>query len=246
MINIDDWAPSKFVFHRGHLRATRDTRELNVASRLIADLTARLYEEYIPACCRGKLIDLGCGKVPFFEAYRGYFDSVTCVDWPGSAHGSQFIDVAHDLTKPLPFPDQEFDTVLLSDVLEHIPEPQQLCNEMARILRPGGVCLMNTPFFYWLHEIPNDYYRFTEFAIRKLLENASFEIVVVKATGGTPEILTDILAKHISQIPVLGNPAAAALQWITGIFVRTLPGRKISMSTARSFPLSYFVVAKKK
>ena len=246
MKNQEHWTPSKFVFCRGRLQASRDVRNVTVGSRLISDLTAKLYQQYLPQHCRGRLVDLGCGRVPLFEAYRNHVESVTCVDWPGSAHGNEFIDVAHDLSQPLPFDDGEFDTIVLSDVLEHMSEPQLLCNEMARILSPGGKCLLNTPFFYWLHEVPHDYYRYTEFALRTLMGKAGFNVLLAQPTGGSPEILADIVAKHLSQVPVFGKPTAMFAQWLTSVLVRTPPGRKLSKSTAQSFPLSYFLVAEKK
>jgi hypothetical protein len=105
---------------------------------------------------------------------------------------------------------------------------------------------LNTPFFYWLHEVPHDYYRYTEFALRTLMGKAGFNVLLTQPTGGSPEILADIVAKHLSQVPVFGKPTAMFAQWLTSVLVRTPPGRKLSKSTAQSFPLSYFLVAEKK
>jgi len=49
------------------------------------------------------------------------------------------LDQMVDLTGALPFERGSFDTVLLTDVLEHIPEPTSLMCEIARILRPKPV-----------------------------------------------------------------------------------------------------------
>ena len=154
MKNREQWKPSKYVYRKGRLRASRDPKEVGVGSRLIADITARLYDEHIKDNAKGRLIDLGCGKVPLFEAYKDYVTDNVCVDWENTLHKNPYLDVECDLTKRLPFGDAEFDTVVLSDVLEHIPQPELVWHEIARIMRSGGRLLMNVPFYYWIHERP--------------------------------------------------------------------------------------------
>lgn len=167
MRNKESWKPSKFIYKKGRLTATKDPAELAIHSRLIADITAKNYEHLLSKYAHGKLLDLGCGKVPLYAAYRDHVEENICVDWENSLHQNEFLDFNCDLTQNLKFNDGEFDTIILSDVLEHIPEPQRLWDEMARILAPDGVIIMNVPFFYFLHELPHDYYRYTEYALRR-------------------------------------------------------------------------------
>jgi SAM-dependent methyltransferase len=48
--------------------------------------------------------------------------------------------------EPLPFPDDRFDTVILSEVFEHLRmNPIATLREMSRVLKPGGVLLLSTP-----------------------------------------------------------------------------------------------------
>ena len=211
----------------------------------MADLVAAAYAERLPRHAAGRLIDLGCGKVPLYGTYRDHVDSVTCVDWGDSYHESPHLDHELDLSRPLPFADRSFDTIVLSDVLEHIPEPAPLWGEMARILEPGGRLLMNVPFFYWIHEKPHDYYRYTEFALRRFASGAGFEILELEPIGGAPEILADIHGKHLQSLPVVGFPLARLIQGFTGWFVRQGPGRRLSRRTAVRFPFGYVMVAQK-
>ena len=76
----------------------------------------------------------------------------------------------------LPFGDSEFDTIILSDVLEHIPVPEHLWKEMARILSRNGKIIMNVPFYYCLHEAPHDCSRYTEFALRRFVEMSGLRL----------------------------------------------------------------------
>ncbi len=245
MKNATQWAPSKYVLCKGKLRASRDPQEVSVGSRLISDLIAQLYQEAFARHARGRMLDLGCGKVPFYAAYKDYVTETVCVDWQNTMHKNPHIDIECDLNQPLPLESEGFDTILLSDVLEHIAEPWQLWKEMARLLRPGGKILMNTPFFYWLHEQPHDYYRYTEYALRRFAAQASLTVLELQPVGGAPEILADILAKNLAHVPGVGRPLAAFIQWATFHGVKSSVGSKLSRKTAKLFPLGYFLVVQK-
>jgi SAM-dependent methyltransferase len=243
MKNCDSWKPSKYVRKNGRLMASRDPNEVGVASRLIADRTAECYDANLKLHAKGRLLDLGCGKVPLYDAYRRYVTDNICIDWVNSAHKNNHLDFEADLTNTLPFLDGEFNTIILSDVLEHIPEPDRLCREIARVLSPEGRLIMNVPFYYWLHEQPHDYYRYTEFALRRFMERSGMRTLHLQATGGSPEILADVFAKNVKPLPIVGTPLALLSQWAVSSFTHTSVGRRISAATARSFPLGYFLVA---
>lgn len=245
MRNQDRWSPSKYLYRAGRLSGSRDTSEVSVGSRLVTDLIASFYAAHIPEHVHGHLIDIGCGKVPLYEAYRKFITENTCVDWSGTLHKNEFLDRECDLSEPLPFADEEFDTIILSDVLEHLPDPELAWSEMARILRAHGKIFVNTPFLYCLHEAPHDYYRYTEFALRRFVERAGLNLVLLSPIGGTAEVLADITAKHLQFVPIIGRPLATAIQYLTGLFGKTPPGRLMSEKTAVAFPLGYFLIAEK-
>lgn len=245
MKNQADWKPGKYIYIKGKLKASKDPKEVAISSRLITDIVASLYGTYLPQYARGKLVDLGCGKVPLYEVYRQHIENNTCVDWGNSLHPGIHVDYECDLGDVLPFNNCEFDTLLLSDVLEHIANPDIVWNEISRILSPGGIAFINTPFFYCLHEIPNDYFRYTEFALRHFAKTNGFTILLLRSIGGTPEILGDMFAKHFLHFPIIGGFLAAAIQKITQAFISTSVGKSISAKTGRIFPLGYFVVMEK-
>ena len=45
----------------------------------------------------------------------------------------------------LPYADSSFDLILGFELMEHIPSPEKYAKEVARLLKPGGVCLVTTP-----------------------------------------------------------------------------------------------------
>ncbi len=243
--NADRWAPSKYRLRRGTLEASRDPREVSVGSRLIADAIAAQYGSKLPRYARGRLVDLGCGKVPLYQAYRDLVSEVVCVDWANSPHQSPFLDQAVDLDGPLPWEGSRFDTVILSDVLEHVQRPEHLLQEVARILAPGGRLLVNVPFLYAIHEAPHDYFRYTEFALRGLVERSGLRLVELEALGGGAQVLADLTAKLLLRYGLLGRPLAAFVQWWAGVLLRTRRGRRRAARSARRFPLGYFLVVEK-
>ena len=202
---------------------------------------APVYQRAIGEHARGSLLDLGCGAVPFFSLYRHRVEEVVCVDWPDSLHRASHVDREMDLNEPLDLPDQSFDTVLLTEVLEHIARPDMLWGEMARVLRPGGVLILTVPFLYWLHEEPHDHFRYTEHRLELFCRDHGFSVEELRPTGGAPEVLLDIVAKHCGVSKVL-----SALHLVVARGLMALPPVKaVSRRTGRKFPLGYCLVARR-
>jgi SAM-dependent methyltransferase len=245
MRNQEKWKSSKYIHKKGKLIASRDPKEVCISSRLITDLVADFYDRNLEQHAKGKLLDLGCGKVPLYAAYREFVTDNICVDWVNSLHRNEYLDYELDLTKQFPFSDNEFDTIILSDVLEHVPKPEQLWKEMARILSRNGKIIMNVPFYYWLHEGPHDYYRYTEFVLQRFVEISGLRLIKLEPIGGAPEVMTDIFAKNILRVPKLGCSLAIVTQWLMLGFIRTKFGKKVSEATSRNFPLEYCLIAEK-
>jgi SAM-dependent methyltransferase len=241
MKNAQDWRATKFVQRGGRLRTSRDSADVGRSSRLITDLVARVYDEHLPGHAQGRLLDLGCGKVPLYGRYRTLVSSVTCVDWAADQH----IDQECDLSQPLPFDDASFDTIILSDVLEHVPDPALLWREMARLLTPGGKILMNVPFFYWLHAHPHDYYRYTRFALARFVAQSELELLTLRPLGGLLEVMADLAAKVLDKLPLFGPPLGLAVQGLAGVLGRTGLGQRVLNRSAEHFPLAYFLIARR-
>jgi len=246
MKNKDKWKESKFVYtKKGRLKASRNPNEVGVPSRLFADLVANFYDQNLIKYAKGHLLDLGCGKVPLYNAYKEYVSEITCIDWENSLHKNIFLDMHCDLNIALPIESNVYDTIILSDVLEHIKEPNLLWKEMNRILANDGILFLNVPFYYWLHEEPYDYYRYTKYALWSMAEDSGFEVIELKALGGVPEIFADISAKTTIGIPLIGKLSAIIIQKLTSLLIKSKFGNKISRITSNRFPIGYSLIAKK-
>lgn len=210
-------------------------------STLVAARVAAFYDAELSRCAQGTLIDLGAGESPLRDFYTRFVDRSWSIDWPTSAHDLD-IDMAADLNAGLPLRAGSVDTILLSDVLEHLAEAPDFLVECARALRPGGVMIGNVPFLYWLHEEPHDYYRYTEFGLRHLFGRAGFSSVEIINIGGGGDVVVDVVAKCIAQVPVLGPPVAVLLQ---RLWIRIVPSTPTPEPgrLRRKFPYAYGFVA---
>ena len=225
----------------GRWRSSTIATEVGTGSRLITDAVARVYGAHLATYARGRLLDLGCGQAPLYAMYRPLVREITCVDWADAPH----IDRACDLGQPLPFADAAFDTIILSDVLEHVPDPALLWREMARVLAGGGHIVMNVPFLYWLHAHPHDFYRYTGFALERFVAINGLSLKLLLPLGGVLDVWADLNAKLLDKIPLVGPWLAVGLQALAGAFGRTRLGARVATVSARHFPLGYFMVAAK-
>ncbi len=245
MKNVESWRPTKFVSTARGLRASRDPKRVSISSRFIADISAQCYERAIRAHARGRLLDMGCGHVPLYGVYRDLVQENVCIDWANTLHPNIHLDFEVDLGGKLPFENESFDTILLTDVLEHLAEPAGAMSEAARLLRVGGKLIIGVPFFYWVHEEPHDYHRYTEFALQRMCRLCGLTVEELNIYGGLPEILFDITAKGLEFLP---RPLPAMLRpFHTAALLldATWPVRKLSERSKPVFPLGYVVVAEK-
>ena len=242
MKNKDTWKPGKFILTKHGLRASRDRREVGIGSRFIGDIQAAVYERAIRTHARGRLLDLGCGKVPLFELYRDYITENICVDWAGSFHESKHLDYEFDLNHEIPLPDNQFDTILAADVLEHIANPDCFWHEMARLVKPGGKIILGVPFLYQIHEAPYDFARYSEFRLSLFCEQHRLKVVSLEPYGGSIEVIFDMIAKHLTFSRILSALHLVVSKMVSGCFI----GRKLYKKTARRFPLGYCLTAEKK
>lgn len=77
----------------------------------------------------------------------------------------------------LPHADASVGTVIAMSTFEHVPHFWKGFEQVRRVLRPDGVFLVSCPFYFHVHNYPNDYWRFTPEAFHLLLEDYPQRIV---------------------------------------------------------------------
>jgi ubiquinone/menaquinone biosynthesis C-methylase UbiE len=168
---------------------------------------------------RGDLLDVGCGMRPYEPRFRNRVRRWVGVDRPHSAAGTPAADIYAD-SLTLPIRDAAVDTVLCTQVLEHVPDPALMMREIARVLRAGGRLLLTAPQTNPLHEEPHDYYRYTKYGLAYLAERAGLSVVAVEPMGGAIATVAQQIVWHaapINRLPRIGPRAYGALiapvQW---------------------------------
>ena len=239
MQNPELWVPTKIVPFNGGWQSNNEF--VGRRSEHVASLECAAYSELLEDHISGDLLDIGAGTVPYYGIYKDLTDSVTCTDWSNSLHDTSHIDVCADASYGLPFKEQAFDTVVLADVLEHVSNPQSLVAECSRVLKTSGKLVVFVPFMYWIHEQPNDHFRYTEYALRNLVEYNAMEVVKLEEYGGGPDVIVDITQKMFCEMPKTYN--LNKLFWT--FCKKTSIYEKLRATHSRRMPIGYSLVAQK-
>ncbi len=154
----------------------------------------------------GALLDTGCGYKPYQSIFSPYVTKYVGVDVPSTIHGMEASDVAGTALQ-LPLKAETFDTVLATEVMEHVPEPSLMLAEIYRVLRPNGALILSVPFHEPLHELPYDFYRYTYISLRYLFEKNGFRIETYYRRGGIVLVLCHLLCSYLyRRFGVVGYP----------------------------------------
>ena len=86
--------------------------------------------------------------------------------------------------RALPVEASRYDLVLMTQVLEHLAEPLEVLGELHRVLKPGGTLWLSAPLQHEEHEEPYDFFRYTQFGLRHVLQRAGFQVVELEWTEG--------------------------------------------------------------
>ncbi len=176
---------------------------------LIRSSLLQSFRELVPRL-HGRLLDFGCGSKPYQSLFN--VEEYVGVDFmgEGETYSKEKVDVFYD-GKHLPFPNQSFDSIFTSEVFEHIFNLPDILKELNRVLRPGGKILISCPFVFGEHEVPNDYARYTSFAVKHMLETAGFSILEQQKSGTHTDAIMQLrivywdkyILSKLNRIPVL-------------------------------------------
>ncbi len=231
MKNEDKWIPTKALFKNKKL--IPNLRKIYGASYHVIKLQLSAYDFVLKKFAKGRLADLGCGAVPYFECYRTNISSVTCAD----RFENDFTDTIIDLNSTFPFESNCFDSVLFSDVINHVYDTDNLFSESFRILKPNGHLIIFTPFLYWISEAPNDFHRFTRFFLLKKCADHNMEVIELRSYGGRRDVILDLLFKKL-----YSRFSFHLLKAVSDLYFK----KNTFSSGSEAFPLGYVLVARKK
>lgn len=102
----------------------------------------------------------------------------------------------------MPFRENSIDCALATEVFEHCPEPEQVMRETLRVLRPRGSLFFTVPFLWPIHCAPHDEYRYTPFALERLLRKVGFVQIELQPLGAWDTSLAQMIGLWIRRRPM--------------------------------------------
>lgn len=150
----------------------------------------------------GRVLDVGGKK----ENKRGEFRPPKAVAWEYLN-----IDEATDpdyvgSVESIPVPDASFDIVLLAEVVEHLENPELALQECARVLRPGGMMYILSPFLYPIHADPDDFQRWLPDKYASVLEKTGIRMTSISHMGRMGGVVYDLFRIYASNTRQVGSP----------------------------------------
>lgn len=144
-------------------------------------LALRLLKRFVPS--GSKLLDVGCGTGAGLSAFAENYQT----------YGADFSDLALGFcqsrgiprilradAQKMPLAADQFDAVISLDTVEHIPDDGAAVAEIFRMLKPGGVFVINVPAYRWLwgpHDVALMHQRrYRRRDVVRLLQGAGFEV----------------------------------------------------------------------
>ncbi|WP_416437476.1 class I SAM-dependent methyltransferase [Phnomibacter sp. MR] len=236
-----------------NIKSIRVTTDFNPGISHPLYLTRRVLLESLEShavSLNGKLLDFGCGAKPYQSLFS--VDQYIGVDFQGEGHdhSNEQIDVYYD-GKTLPFDNESFDSIFSTEVFEHVFNLSEMLKELNRVLKPGGQMLITCPFAICEHEQPNDFARYTSFAIRHLLQEHGFEVVHQEKLGTAVQALWQMRITYwnlhvlfkLRNIPVVRSGTRLVFNTVMNVFAIIT---NALLPTANDLYLNNLVLARKK
>ena len=205
-------------------------------------LTAAIASETKRA--HGLLLDVGCGLKPYEPLFRPFVRRYVGLEYsPEAGYRGNTADVCGDAAV-IPFASRTVDTVLCTEVLEHVPDPDAVIREIARVLKPGGTVICTAPFVYPVHGT-YDFFRYSPGTIATLMRRHGLQVEHERPLSGTGLTLAIMLnlywieigflwTKWLYPIGVVLRPllwvVAAVINVIGAFFEKVLPSSHMSFN----------------
>ena len=140
----------------------------------------QVIETFVAGRDRAKLVDYGCGNMPYRALFQPLIQQYIGVDLPGN----DMADVIADDPNRTPLEDESADLVLSSQVFEHVADPPRYLQEAHRLLKADGLLILSTHGSWPYHPDPHDFWRWTSEGLKKTISKAGFEIVYFRGIMG--------------------------------------------------------------
>jgi SAM-dependent methyltransferase len=210
-------------------------------SKLYLEMINHFGNQYL----NGIILDVGCGDKPYEKLLKNH-EKYIGLDYDG-AHYPDKIDIIASADS-IPLLDGSVDSVLCTQLLEHMENPDLVISEIKRILKPGGYAVISVPFIWNIHMEPRDFFRFSKFGLEYLMKKNNLNIISIQELGGFWITWLQLLANYI-QIPTVNHPNFLIRKIIVlpitilNIIMYIIYKLKKPGQLSRRFTANYFIIA---
>lgn len=189
------------------------------------------------------VLDVGVGSAPYWNLRKDLI-------WSGlDVETTPYSNFLIEKNKSWPIIDNSFDNVFCTQVIEHVEEPSFLVTEIWRVLRPGGLVILNAPFIYPFHGMPEDNARYTTSQLNYLFQE--FEVIESGTIGGVGSSLATIFLNFVNY-QLSGNAFGQIIKvfffpfWLLLNFIANLALVSWDkFDSTGSFPTNTYIIARK-
>ena len=183
---------------------------------------------------KGPILDIGGGRQSYLRVLP-HMDKkdIVLLD---VAEGA---DIVCNVEEGIPAEDNSFNTVFMFNLLVLIYDYKFLMSEVKRVLRPGGTMYIWSPFIHNISNHPVDYFRLSDNALYRILEEAGFSEVSIQPHGGLIAAIGTFLGQLLSFLPILQDTVHATCLPLNDLLSRMKKNNTVY------WPLAYMVTAKK-
>lgn len=190
-----------------------------------------------------RILDVGCGTGPYWALRPD-------LNWLGiDIYPSSNANYVIEPNGTFPIEKNSIDYVLCTQVLEHVQNPKLSISEIFRVLKPGGIAIVNMPFIYPFHGMPDDSRRWTTTELS--FEFRDFEVIELGTIGGIGSSLVTLWLNFCEYklvqttlgklVKIVVTPAL----WFQSSMLN-LVGRYLDkIDSTSSFPSNTFIIVKK-
>jgi len=144
----------------------------------------------------GIMVDVGCGLKPYRKNFAPFVEKYYGTEYsPTSGYMGNLADAAADAAA-MPFASESVDTILCTEVLEHVPDPEKVISEFARMLKPNGIVITTAPFFFPIHD-SFDFFRYTDTGLAEIMKRHGLSIEKIEPLSGTGLTISMLINMYI-------------------------------------------------
>lgn len=142
----------------------------------------------------GRVLDVGGKKINRQGLFRPPLDKVESWEYLNidASTNPDYLCSSGEI----PVEDNTFDMILLTEVLEHLKNPELVLKELFRVLKVNGTLIASMPFLSPVHMYPHDFQRWTKEKIKMELEKAGFKTENISPMGGIVAVAMDLVYKY--------------------------------------------------